>query len=489
MDLFTGEYTGNVPFYMTSDEFRYHGTAHLSHYVADLLGSHDFKIGGEIQYGKHGSESGYVNGESYYYYNGTPLYGFLEEPLYKDYFARTIAAFAQDSWTIGKRLTLNYGLRLNTYWFKNPAEDLGVLYTSTSLAPRFGFAYDIMGDRKNVVKFHWGHYDEALVTNGLDRIETRANPSTMMSWNGTEWAEDYTYTNRSVGWSVDPKAKQPYMEEIVAGYERELFKNASLEINAYYRKGKRFLGAVLMNPNLYLTEATCYGLDGISGTADDYTIPYYETDYENYQQPVWMITNVKKDVTPYVFDNPRRVQKGFEVIFNKRMSNRWQLLASYSYGTSRGNTEQLWTNLGSDPNLFAFADGKMYYYGEPHHFRIQGSVLLPWDIQLGFSGSYMSGTYEPTYAYCDTPMNPGIQLKVRAVGDGTRADARKNFDLRVEKQFRLGGSRMLTLIADVANVFNFHSVTNNYYYYGPRYGKIQYVQDPRTFQVAARFWF
>lgn len=487
-DYYYNSYTDNYDYYSKMDEHRDQFTAHLSHYIADFYGSHDIKIGGEVQYAKHGSESGLPGGMAYYYYNGEPEELDVQDATYLDYYARTISAFVQDSWTIGKRLTINAGLRLNNYWFKNPASDIGVLYDSTSLAPRIGFAYDIMGDRKNVLKFHYGHYSDALRIDGLNQIESRNSTFTAYMWDGTQWVENYSYNDNSSGYSVDPKAKQPYMEEYVAGFERELFKNASLEINAYYRKGKNFLGAVLTGGgSYYLSTATCYGEDGVLGTSDDYTIPYYAVDYDNYVEPSYTITNVKKGLTDFLTQDPSRVSKGVEVIFNKRMSNRWQLLVAYNYGTSRGNSSSLWTDLGSYPNLLTFANGKMYYYGEPHHFRIQGSVLLPWDILLGFTGSYMSGVYEETYGYVDTPNGMDFMV-VKAVGDGKRDEARKNFDLRVEKQFELGGSKRVSISVDMMNVFNFDGAVY-YRFYGPYYGKINYLQDPRQITVSARFWF
>jgi hypothetical protein len=101
-----------------------------------------------------------------------------------------IAFFAQDSWKAMRRLTLNYGLRydveltetIEPTFFRDPLS--GISLTSADLtaaqdalgvqqgiprdynnwAPRFGFAYDIFGDGKTVVRGALGlFYDHPLL--------------------------------------------------------------------------------------------------------------------------------------------------------------------------------------------------------------------------------------------------------------------------------------------------------------------------------------
>jgi hypothetical protein len=103
---------------------------------------------------------------------------------------KPIAAFAQDSWKATKRLTLNYGLRYDVEFtetispvgFRDPLTGLtlstenilaaqdaigvqqGIPRDNNNFAPRFGFAYDILGDGKNVVRGALGlFYDHPLL--------------------------------------------------------------------------------------------------------------------------------------------------------------------------------------------------------------------------------------------------------------------------------------------------------------------------------------
>lgn len=103
---------------------------------------------------------------------------------------RPLAFYGQDSWKATRRLTLNYGVRYDIEFtetiapvaFRDPltginlsandirtAQDVlnvqqGIPVDSNNWAPRFGFAYDIMGDGKTVVRGALGlFYDHPLL--------------------------------------------------------------------------------------------------------------------------------------------------------------------------------------------------------------------------------------------------------------------------------------------------------------------------------------
>jgi hypothetical protein len=103
---------------------------------------------------------------------------------------KPLALFAQDSWKATRRLTLNYGLRYDLEFtetiqpvgFRDPLSGIsltsgdilaaqnvlgvqqGIPRDENNLAPRFGFAFDALGDGKNVIRGAIGlFYDHPLL--------------------------------------------------------------------------------------------------------------------------------------------------------------------------------------------------------------------------------------------------------------------------------------------------------------------------------------
>jgi len=244
-----------------------------------------------------------------------------------------------------------------------------------------------------------------------------------------------------------------------------------------------------MNGKYELVDGECAGPDGIHGTSDDFTVPYwYLTNLQD--DPEYLLTNPKKGQSSTMLDDPNRSSKGFEIIFKKTMAKRWQLFLSYTYGISRGNTQYpLFVTLGTDPNKFTFAaNQKLYCWGEPHHLRIQGSVILPLDINFGFIGSYMSGLPEAASSFnVKTPRSPYTFMQVKPYGEHKNPD-RKDISINLEKSFNFGQRKMLTVMINVDNPFNWDTVSR-LYYYGDLWKKIQNIKAPRNYHLSARFWF
>ena len=163
------------------------------------------------------------------------------------------------------------------------------------------------------------------------------------------------------------------------------------------------------------------------------------------------------------------------------------MLASYHWTHITGTIDNVQAYM-TDPNNFVNNLG-VYYYGQPHHFKLQGSVLLPLNIMMGVSAQYMSGHTVQAYFY--TTVNNEYTYIQGYAGGQKKCSPLKDASMKFEKRFDIKGVQ-LSAYVDLYNIFNFHSTPyawNRVGGFGPDYGKLNSVQNPRSFRLGARFYF
>jgi hypothetical protein len=498
----------NSYYFYKADRKRFQSNASLSHYAEDFIkGNHDFKFGAEFEYGWARSRYGYTGTGNYYIYD---YYGYQYAYQYAGYdinnhYTRT-EFFAQDSWAITKTITLNFGGRyslLSGYAKGIP----GAVYTANRIAPRVGFAWDILGNHSTVLKAHYGQYTDSMYTAVFDRLDPLSAYSDKHAYYYDSGVLTPWYTTTHEAFTRDPKIKHPYLEQFTVGVERELFRDASLGVTFIGRKWKNMIG-------LYDTAAQYE-----TQTVDD---PYTTTTYTVYNQlnPGTYHRILGNIAAGYQMgldaagnpltmpENAFRKYQGLEFSFNKRMSNRWQLLLSYVYSKCTGTIDNDqaadvgWTsNRGlatNDPNYWINILGHAYY--DPKHMlKAQGTYMLPFGINFSAYFHLISGdTYTRQYRY---KLDQGrITFLTETRGD-RRYPTIKRLDLRLEKTFTFSRNYRIGFLIDVFNVFNANTITDwgtriDYDWYptdpaapGPNGHEVLSLVDPRAIRVGLRFFF
>ena len=489
-DYWTWTYIGNAPYYQAESSTNYHASAHFSHFIPQFLaGSHDFKAGLEFVKYKMLWDRGAPGNRIENYWMGEP-YTAEDRPRWiHDTYSDNGVGFIQDQWSPNKRLTLNLGARFDyfSYYFPKGTSPLGTIYHNLQVSPRLGVTYDLLGDRKNIIKLNYSHYADKMMRGwGLNNFEHRYEGGAKYTWDGTQWVQ------YGIPWGpypaptykVEKDLSQPYIREISGGYERELFRDATLSLTFWLRSTGAFMDllnfATVYEPYTIINP----GPDGLEGTADDKgTMTAYSpvNPYERDRR----IANPKKGHPAWLTEDPKWYSRGAELRFTKRFSNRWQMMASYMYLRVRGNVEAGTDFTYYDPNrgINSYGDCGIW---QPHQFRLQGNVLLPLDISFSgilniFSGPNMTPLFTPSFI-------PGItwtEIKAEAPGK-TKGKAMSNLDLKVEKIFRYRGFS-LGLTLDIFNALNNYDDLGIETYYGPYFGKrYDYAKTPRSFIVGLR---
>lgn len=529
-----GYNTGNSPWWYMANRFRNQINAHLSHYADNFIkGSHDFKFGVEIEKDWNQSLYGYTGGGDpktglpkhawIYTYGGEPYMAYQWDGYDQHVSLSRYTLFAQDSWTVSKRLTVNAGVRYDIfrgaivdtmepfsslfpksekYWLE-PApgkpKELGTVYKPTGLAPRIGFSFDIFGDRKTVLKAHYGHYYEALFAATIMQMDPRYHDYHIYWWSGSKWVLEATDPLSENKFRIDPDIKHPYMEEITAGIEREIFKNASVGITFIQRNYKNMIGPVTTGTFVPKT-----GTDPLTGKT---FTAYNQIDYgdelyiiTNPKAGKWTVTvdGVTYNLQTLLDKDPYRKYQAVEFLFNKRFANKWQLLFSYIYTKTKSNADTSWgvntgaTSMYQDLNYQIFTDG-VPTVDPTHQIKVQGSYvlprfgILPFDLQINAYYLYQTGN---TYTrLVRTPsLYQGRKWIFAEPRGSRRVDNYNNLDIRLETQVPFYKGR-LGLMLDVFNVFNYAGVRGRYARTGANFEKITGVDQARAIRLGIRYSF
>ena len=496
-DYLTGMYSGNGSYYWIMDTTHWTASASLSHHADDFIaGSHDFKVGVEFltgvdngAYGYPGEGSYYDNypGYSYYYYD----YRYVSYNYTYSYDMQSkghkVSGFAQDSWKISDRLTLNPGVRWTMFrgYFPNIQDD-AVFKPKNALEFRLGLTFDVFGDHTTAIKAHYGRFYESFKT----WYFSGANPS-ISDWvmyqvfpDGTKY-ELYReqYEGNVV---IGPNLKVPHSDQFTFGLERTLMKDMTISLNFVHRVYKDFIARVSTGTLWELTPWTYEDENGQEQSIDIYRLlPGGEGTLT--------IMNPIAGEYQAVILTPKNKYTGFSISLNKRFSDGWMFHIDYTYSVTKGTHANTWDGGAwgdyyySNPNRQINGDGRLVW-DAPHALRAYGTVTLPWNIVLSPRFLFRSGlNWTRTIT---GPWWAGSKPTMLEERGSQRLPWRWNFDLRLEKVFAITDRMRFGLIFDLFNVANRGVETGvGINVRQASFGKALSVNDGRSFRIGMRFHF
>ncbi len=469
LDLDTGQITGGIYYWYDGESWKTAFAGKLSHFADNFLGgSHDFKFG--VQYNSGGSD--YTLGYNdyiytYTYYDTLYNYGYTRVPFHYGGEMRNIGVFADDSFRVNDRLTINLGLRYDNSKAFFPAYPLldrqGVetgqstqaidnLYTWNTVSPRIGLNYKLTGDGRTVLRGHFGRYYRGIVTGEFAPTAPSVAPVYLGTWDFAANAFDpsslsLAFDNTNL--SVDRDFKSPHTDQFVASIERELFKNLGVAVHYTYKRGRDYGGWRDIGGQY---EQTTY-VDNVGAEATGATIPVFRL-INDPSERAFQLTNPDQLTTTF---------NGVILQVTKRMSDRWQLVSSLTYGKSEGTlgssrngplAAQSGTAgvFGRNPNDYVNQDG-LLIGDRPWQFKNQLVVELPAGFMVGANWTIQSG--RPWARRIRVP-GLGLTSEINAEKiDGSRRVSSWNaLDVRLEKFFKLGGTAQLAVFGDLLNTFN-----------------------------------
>jgi hypothetical protein len=345
----------------------------------------------------------------------------------------------------------------------------GSVYSNFRLAPRIGFTYDLLGDKSTIFKAHYGQFTEAMLAPYHANLNPAENFSdySILYWDlaTSSWVEFYRVEHEGL-YTMDEDIKHPYMDQFVVSVERELFRDASISASVIYRNWNNFVGTI--EPGAEYEEVSYT----VEETGETFTIYNRLNPYDQ----AYIITNINKG-DPWINVDVYRNYLGLELLFHKRFSNKWQILASYVYGRAYGTVDNQsgddigWGGDTESPNHWINSEGHCSN-DNTHMFKLQGTYIFPYGINFTVHFHAITGdTWETVER---TPRYNQGRITFNAEPQGSHHyPIAPILDLRLEKTFTIADRFRIGVMADIFNVFNDDTIT----YWGTILGQSYFPGD------------
>ena len=398
------------------------------------------------------------------------------------------AAWVQDDWRIGDRLTLNLGARYDVS-FNSWANDVGVApfyepgrpNDANNFQPRLGFAY-IWNERTILrggsglyyadaltIDAFWPYYNAQLTRiqiNNDGRPDFAANPlngqplpsyeqaQTLMCNSPAQAANFAAWQARNFTGAApcllnayqEMPAPDQYMQQARSwqssiGIQRQFGSTVAVDADYIYTQG-RHEKDTLDNINLTYVESTGVNLPYSNRAA----LPY----------PQYGIISM-------IPHNTRSGYHALQTSFTKRLSQRWQASATYTLSGFWDAQNQPFSGLNIVPFPVAVDLGNEYTFGDTDQ-RHRAVLSGIWEVGKGFQLSglhYLGAGIRSGTSYGGDLRNTGAGGSARLRPDGTIV-ARNSFiqpaqnktDVRAQQRISIGDRFRIDVMAEAFNVFN-----------------------------------
>lgn len=474
--------------------------ATINHYRPGWWGAdHQLKFGAQAERGEGHGPSVIPTGVRFVDNGGMPFQAISSAPSHTGGLFITVAAFANDSLTIGDRVTLTAGARFDHSRAisqdlqaldpdgretEQVVRGLGTLYTWNLVSPRLGVTAKLTADGRTMLRGSYGRFSQGVLTGEFSGFHPGVTPVSTDAFDLATggYTRNVSVVDSKKNLLLDPDMRAPHTDEYSAGIDREVARRVALAIAVVRKRGTDFIGWT-----------------DVGGRYEEQqrTLP------DGRRLPVFALLNATADQR-FLLTNPdgySLTYTGLVLAAEKRRADGWHVFGSYTLSKSAGlqassgspaaapqssSVALPATPIGRDPNDLTNARGRLLN-DRPHIFRVMGTLDVP-RTGLTVAANWQVFAGKPWAATAQIVLPQGDR-RVLIEGPGSRRlPSQSLLDVRLSRSISMGKAGRVELLLDVLNMLNDTAIeglaSDNFF--SPNFGQGAIFMDPRRAMLGVR---